>query len=308
MRETGIGNWTDGRFRTAPCMTASAGRQAPVSRLSLSLVHQGQRRATSTRIYRLPPHAAAGAQRGGPRHAALPLQHPRLDASAGTCCSSRRAASSRDGDRSEEWNRGAYLVEGLGHCGACHTPSNALGGDSSAAYAGRSAAGLVRAEPDRRCPSRGSATGAWTKSSRTFAPAPLPAAAPAGRWRRWSDYSTSLMTEPDLRAIAVYLKDQPAGAPHARRPPWPRTTRGCGRARRSTSTTAWPATAGTGRAWPGMFPRAGRKPGRAAAGQRDPAAHRRRRRPRRGDGCARRPGPACRPSAGGWTTSNSPMS
>ncbi|WP_043530172.1 c-type cytochrome [Litchfieldella xinjiangensis] len=27
-----------------------------------------------------------------------------------------------DPERSDEWNRGAYLVEGLGHCGACHTP------------------------------------------------------------------------------------------------------------------------------------------------------------------------------------------
>ena len=27
-------------------------------------------------------------------------------------------------DRSPEWNRGAYLVEGLGHCGDCHTPRN----------------------------------------------------------------------------------------------------------------------------------------------------------------------------------------
>jgi mono/diheme cytochrome c family protein len=26
-----------------------------------------------------------------------------------------------------EWNRGAYLVQGLGHCGACHTSRNALG-------------------------------------------------------------------------------------------------------------------------------------------------------------------------------------
>jgi len=31
--------------------------------------------------------------------------------------------------RSAEWNRGAYLVEGLGHCGACHTPRNALGAE-----------------------------------------------------------------------------------------------------------------------------------------------------------------------------------
>ncbi|WP_084697974.1 molybdopterin cofactor-binding domain-containing protein [Muricoccus aerilatus] len=32
-----------------------------------------------------------------------------------------------DPARSADWNRGAYLVEGLGHCGACHTPRNALG-------------------------------------------------------------------------------------------------------------------------------------------------------------------------------------
>lgn len=32
-----------------------------------------------------------------------------------------------DPTRSALWNRGAYLVQGLGHCGACHTPRNALG-------------------------------------------------------------------------------------------------------------------------------------------------------------------------------------
>jgi mono/diheme cytochrome c family protein len=34
-----------------------------------------------------------------------------------------------DPARSAEWNRGAYLVEGLGHCGACHTPRNRLGAE-----------------------------------------------------------------------------------------------------------------------------------------------------------------------------------
>lgn len=34
-----------------------------------------------------------------------------------------------EADRSNEWNRGAYLVEGLTHCGACHTPRNALGAE-----------------------------------------------------------------------------------------------------------------------------------------------------------------------------------
>ena len=42
-----------------------------------------------------------------------------------------------DESRSEEWNRGAYLAEGLGHCGACHTPRNILGAVKKAsAYAG----------------------------------------------------------------------------------------------------------------------------------------------------------------------------
>jgi mono/diheme cytochrome c family protein len=42
-----------------------------------------------------------------------------------------------DGTKSAEWNRGAYLVEGLAHCGACHTPRNALGAErASSAFAG----------------------------------------------------------------------------------------------------------------------------------------------------------------------------
>lgn len=40
-------------------------------------------------------------------------------------------------DQSAAWNRGAYLAEGLGHCGACHTPRNRLGAEIlSRAYAG----------------------------------------------------------------------------------------------------------------------------------------------------------------------------
>ncbi|MDA5194173.1 c-type cytochrome [Govanella unica] len=36
-----------------------------------------------------------------------------------------------------DWNRGAYLAEGISHCGACHTPRNLLGAEKkSAAYAG----------------------------------------------------------------------------------------------------------------------------------------------------------------------------
>jgi mono/diheme cytochrome c family protein len=42
-----------------------------------------------------------------------------------------------DPTKSAEWNRGAYLVEGLAHCGACHTPRNALGAErATASFAG----------------------------------------------------------------------------------------------------------------------------------------------------------------------------
>ncbi|MCK1337234.1 molybdopterin-dependent oxidoreductase [Bradyrhizobium sp. 38] len=39
-----------------------------------------------------------------------------------------------DPAKSEVWNRGAYLVEGLGHCSACHSPRNALGAEQREAY------------------------------------------------------------------------------------------------------------------------------------------------------------------------------
>jgi nicotinate dehydrogenase subunit B len=39
-----------------------------------------------------------------------------------------------DPSKSDIWNRGAYLVEGLGHCGACHSPRNALQAEKATAY------------------------------------------------------------------------------------------------------------------------------------------------------------------------------
>lgn len=42
-----------------------------------------------------------------------------------------------DPQRTDDWNRGAYLAEGLSHCAACHTPRNALGARiASQPYAG----------------------------------------------------------------------------------------------------------------------------------------------------------------------------
>jgi len=47
-----------------------------------------------------------------------------------------------DASKSVEWNRGRYLADGLGHCGACHTPRNGLGAEKKdSIFAGGSAEG-----------------------------------------------------------------------------------------------------------------------------------------------------------------------
>lgn len=55
----------------------------------------------------------------------------------------RAGAYQNDPAKDSQWNRGAYLAEGLGHCSACHTPRNALGAEKtgSAHFAGGQAEG-----------------------------------------------------------------------------------------------------------------------------------------------------------------------
>lgn len=61
----------------------------------------------------------------------------RLSAAAWKFLFLRQGPFEADPKQSAEWNRGAYLVEGLGHCGACHTPRNLLGAEKpSEAYGG----------------------------------------------------------------------------------------------------------------------------------------------------------------------------
>lgn len=46
----------------------------------------------------------------------------------------REGAYQNVASQSPEWNRGAYLVNGLGHCGACHTPRNQFGAEKASAH------------------------------------------------------------------------------------------------------------------------------------------------------------------------------
>ena len=45
----------------------------------------------------------------------------------------RRERFVPDASKDEKWNRGKYLVDGLGHCGSCHSPRNLLGAERTSA-------------------------------------------------------------------------------------------------------------------------------------------------------------------------------
>jgi mono/diheme cytochrome c family protein len=113
-----------------------------------------------------------------------------------------------DPNKSAEWNRGAYLTEGLGHCGLCHTPKNVLGGDNTGeAMTGYNLQGWFAPDitGDRR---RG--LGSWSVDdiAAYLKTGQNPTAAATGLMAETVNLSTSKMTDGDLKAIATYLKDR----------------------------------------------------------------------------------------------------
>jgi mono/diheme cytochrome c family protein len=120
-------------------------------------------------------------------------------------------------DKSAEWNRGGYLVEGLGHCGACHTPKNTLGGDENSRHLqGYQLQGWFASDITNNAHT---GLGSWSVDDiveylKTGTNAYATAAGPMAE--EVMD-STSYLTLADLRAIATYLKDQP-GATNDEKP------------------------------------------------------------------------------------------
>jgi mono/diheme cytochrome c family protein len=174
-----------------------------------------------------------------------------------------------DATQDAEWNRGAYLVEGAGHCGACHTPRGigfqekaldsrsdqflaggpVLDGWTAPSLRGEGGSGLAGWSPQ--------AVADFLKTGRTEG---------AGAFGSMADvvlHSTQYLSDPDLRAIGVYLKSLgPAhGTPEIRPVPDDRTAAALhdgdlgrpGAAAYVDSCAACHRTDGTGYA--GVFPR-----------------------------------------------------
>src|SRR4051812_33831080 len=113
-----------------------------------------------------------------------------------------------DPTKSAEWNRGAYLVEGLGHCGMCHTAINALGGSSeSQAFQG----GLIPMQ-NWYAPSltsnREAGLGDWSieEISDLLRTGISNHGAVYGPMAEVTYNSLQYLSQEDTRAMAVYLK------------------------------------------------------------------------------------------------------
>jgi len=117
-----------------------------------------------------------------------------------------------DPAKSAEWNRGAFLVDGPAHCGACHTPKTFLGGDRTDQYLqgsylqGWSAPDITN--------DKHTGLGEWSAEdvASYLKTGHNRISAATGPMAEAVSLSTSHMTDEDTRAIAAYLKSLPGKA------------------------------------------------------------------------------------------------
>ncbi|WP_250500232.1 c-type cytochrome [Caballeronia sp. GAWG1-5s-s] len=121
-----------------------------------------------------------------------------------------------DPGKRAEWNRGAYLVEALAHCGQCHTPRNVLGGlKESERLGGASVAGW---RAGNQTPDRMAGIGAWRDDEllRYLASGAAPGRAYAiGPMAEVVANGTQFLTDEDRRAMVAYLRAMPVVAGHS---------------------------------------------------------------------------------------------
>jgi mono/diheme cytochrome c family protein len=113
-----------------------------------------------------------------------------------------------DPKRSPEFNRGAYLVEGLGHCGACHTPMNAFGASKADQFLQGNRIDDWTAPDITNDPQSG--LGKWSVDEivQYLKTGQTRVSTASGPMREVVEDSTSKMPDGDLKAIAVYLKER----------------------------------------------------------------------------------------------------
>jgi mono/diheme cytochrome c family protein len=131
-----------------------------------------------------------------------------------------------DSSQTAEWNRGAYLVQGLGHCAACHSPRNALGASGPVSDLSGGLMPVVNwYAPDlTRDAETGLASTPVSEIVRLLRTGGSATAQTSGPMGEVVQHSLQHLNTADLRAMAVYLKsraqttDRPASASASPKP------------------------------------------------------------------------------------------
>ncbi|WP_439134271.1 c-type cytochrome [Pseudomaricurvus sp.] len=125
-----------------------------------------------------------------------------------------------DETQSDAWNRGAYLVEGPGHCGACHTPRNVFGAEQESlaltggTYMDKVKFGYHRPWSGVNLTSDTTGLASWTETDITeYLKTGISGNAIVhGPMREVVMNSTRHLSDQDVQAMATYLKSLPAKA------------------------------------------------------------------------------------------------
>lgn len=216
--ETGIGGWSDEDFIRAlrEGVSPSGAHLYPAfPYTSYTLMGDDDMRALKAYIFSLP----AAQQENRPHDLGFPYGWRAL-LGVWKWMNFTPGAFEPNPVKSPSWNRGAYLVEALGHCGECHTPRGTLGGLDRSRWLAGTTEGPDGGKVPNITPDEATGIGGWSASQVTGAlrTGLLPDGDVVGATMgEVVENTTSRLSDEDRAAIAEYLLTQePVANPDAR--------------------------------------------------------------------------------------------
>jgi mono/diheme cytochrome c family protein len=204
---TGIGSWTDQQFENA----VRKGIRPDGSRLYPAMPYPSYTKLTHDDVMAIRAYLrTVKAVKNKVDRSTLPFPfNIRSGLRAWNALFFTEGEFKPDPNKSAEWNRGAYLVEGPGHCGACHTPKNVAGADkTSEAFHGAQLQGWF-APNITNDNLKGLGTWSIDDVATYLKTGHNRISAATGIMAEEIQFASSKMTDSDLKAIAIYLKSLP---------------------------------------------------------------------------------------------------
>ena len=118
-----------------------------------------------------------------------------------------------DAKRDAQWNRGAYLVQGLGHCNACHTPRNMFGATERSGDLSGAMIPMLDWYASSLTGEKGTGLGDWEARdiAQLLKTGVSPRGAVSGPMAEVVKHSLQHLGDADIAAMTAYLKSLPPG-------------------------------------------------------------------------------------------------